>query len=494
MIMRWILLMLVALVGAMAANAAEYITEIELLKGEKWWGLDFNGRLEQPLSGSVGEPEKMEGQARVEPYRSIMVSNAGRYIYSEKPLKKVEFGDETITITSEYEKIEVEKGGKTLREAYVVCALKNLAPGHSPALEMFAMPQYLMDGDFAYMSEDVVLGYAEKLLAEGFPPGIIVVDDGWQKVSGPYGFDPELFPDPKGMVDKLHELGFKIMLTITPNVPNWGSVYGMARDNNQIINWALEKSPVTLDIGNDEQFSRLRSGLEKIKDVYGFDGFCFDWQEDVPPDSVKFITNMMSLGEGVDMACYRKVIDRPYASYLGCIWHMQDNEDFSPLITKAITAGLMGYPYATARLDPSGERQMADYLLLQCGMPVLSVDFAPWRITDHDLYEKVKEAVNFRASIGDYVSKLAADSRRTGEPIVRHMEYQFPKSGFFDCDDQFMLGSQYLFAPCVDGADQRLVRFPKGTWLGRNGEKIKGPVVKQVDCSAGELIVFEAAR
>ena len=82
MIMRRILLMLVAFGGAMAANAAEYVTEIELLKGEKWWGLDFYGRLEQPLNGSVGEPEKMAGQTRVEPYRSIMVSNAGRYIYS----------------------------------------------------------------------------------------------------------------------------------------------------------------------------------------------------------------------------------------------------------------------------------------------------------------------------------------------------------------------------------------------------------------------------
>lgn len=36
---------------------------------------------------------------------------------------------------------------------------------------------------------------------------------------------------------------------------------------------------------------------------------------------------------------------------------------------------------------------------------------------------------------------------KTGEPIIRHMEYAFPHQGFVDCRDQFMLGDKYLVAP-----------------------------------------------
>ncbi len=477
-----ILLLAAACVVAFAANAAEYVTEIPVLKGEKWWGLDYLGRLEQPLQGG---PSGRVVNSSSENYKSVMVSNAGRYIYSENPINVI-FDNEKFTITSNDEKIEVQKGGKTLREAYVVCALKNFTLGQSPDPDMFALPMYETQHEFGYaLDEETIVGYAEKLLAEGFPAGIMVVADGWQKVSGPYEFDPELYPDPKRMVDRLHTLGFKVMLTVTPFVPMWGKVYAEAKRNNQIHSDVVGFSRAVLDIGDATQFERLKTGVDKIKAEYGFDGFCFDGGR---ADSENFINNMMSLRDDMTFVLYKDAPDMPYAPYMG---------NRTGGISEIITAGLMGYPYIQAssyHMDAQGPRKMADYLLLQCGMPVVSIDFAPWNITDPKLYQGVKDALNFRASIGDYMRKLVLDSRRTGEPLARHMEYQFPNSSFFDCTDQFMLGPKYLFAPCVDGADKRMVRFPKGTWIGRGGEKIKGPVVKQVDCSGGGLICFELAK
>ena len=63
---------------------------------------------------------------------------------------------------------------------------------------------------------------------------------------------------------------------------------------------------------------------------------------------------------------------------------------------------------------------------------------------------------------------------KDGEPIVRHMEYSFPLQGFEFCNDQYMLGDQYLVAPMVDKGEAREVKLPKGTWIDDLGKKYKG--------------------
>ena len=71
------------------------------------------------------------------------------------------------------------------------------------------------------------------------------------------------------------------------------------------------------------------------------------------------------------------------------------------------------------------------------------------------------------------------------------MEYQFPRSGFADCDNQFMLGNRYLVAPPLDESPQRMVRLPKGVWTDMNGKRYKGPVVVNASAQDGRMICFE---
>ena len=45
-----------------------------------------------------------------------------------------------------------------------------------------------------------------------------MIDDTWQLGYGTWEFDPRRFADPKGMVGKLHEQGFKVLLWMCPFV------------------------------------------------------------------------------------------------------------------------------------------------------------------------------------------------------------------------------------------------------------------------------------
>ena len=67
-------------------------------------------------------------------------------------------------------------------------------------------------------NQEGVLKYAEGILKNGLPPGIIMIDDTWQEDYGKWDFNPARFRDPKAMVDRLHRMGFKVMLWICPFV------------------------------------------------------------------------------------------------------------------------------------------------------------------------------------------------------------------------------------------------------------------------------------
>ena len=54
-----------------------------------------------------------------------------------------------------------------------------------------------------------------------------------------------------------------------------------------------------------------------------------------------------------------------------------------------------------------------------------------------------------------------------------------------------MLGSRYLIAPVLDSTEKRIVRFPKGVWYSPDGQRYKGPVVKEVSAPLGQLLYFE---
>ncbi len=60
--------------------------------------------------------------------------------------------------------------------------------------------------------------YAQDILANNFPTGIFMIDDNWQKYYGNFDFKQEKFPDPAGMIERLHKQGFKVMVWISPFV------------------------------------------------------------------------------------------------------------------------------------------------------------------------------------------------------------------------------------------------------------------------------------
>ena len=71
--------------------------------------------------------------------------------------------------------------------------------------------------------------------------------------------------------------------------------------------------------------------------------------------------------------------------------------------------------------------------------------------------------------------KWAEHAAKTGEPILRSMDYEFPGQGFGDVATQFMLGPDWLVAPVITPENRVTVRLPAGRWTDDLGAVHEGP-------------------
>jgi alpha-glucosidase len=173
------------------------------------------------------------------------------------------------------------------------------------------------------------------------------------------------------------------------------------------------------------------------------------------------------------------------------------------LIPQMLVEGIMGYPFSCP--DMIGGGQYTSFLKdaridqelivrsAQCHalMPMMQFSVAPWRILDDKHLAAVKKSIDIRQQFKDEILELAKTAAKTGEPIMRPMEYDFPHQGFAKNHDQFMLGEDILVAPVVEkGARSREVNLPKGKWQTSDGKIIKGGKTIEFEVALDELLYF----
>ncbi len=69
-----------------------------------------------------------------------------------------------------------------------------------------------------YRTQDELLSVAREYKRRGLPLSVIVIDFFNWTLQGDWRFDPELWPDPAGMVSELEGMGVKLMVSIWPTV------------------------------------------------------------------------------------------------------------------------------------------------------------------------------------------------------------------------------------------------------------------------------------
>jgi len=113
---------------------------------------------------------------------------------------------------------------------------------------------------------------------------------------------------------------------------------------------------------------------------------------------------------------------------------------------------------------------------------------APWRVLSPENLATCRRMAALHTEQGASILGLARASARTGEPIVRSLEYAWPHRGYVDVLDQFLLGPDILVAPVVEkGARRRRLLVPPGRWRGDDGTVVSGPTSVEIDAALDRL-------
>ena len=524
-------LMFLGLTFFCSGLAAQETTSFPIEKGEKWYGAAVAEGSKMPFK--TGYSLDLNGNTEGNQASPLLLSSKGNIIWSEEPFAFEVFNN-NITISKSNDSIVYKKGGSNLQEAYRF-ATKMYFPanGQLPDTLLFTSPQYNTWIELIYdQNQEDILNYAHSIIDNGFPPGVLMIDDNWAPYYGKFEFRKDRFKDAKSMIAELHELGFKVMLWVCPFIsPDTEEARHliseklvlMSNEGNQEMAWKDTSTPAiihwwngysaVLDFSNSKAISWYQNQLDNMIKDYGLDGFKFDagdanyYAGDVVAfkniSSNEHSTLWGDFGLKYSLNEYRAMWK---SGGLPLVERLRDKshtwKDLSNLIPDITTAGLLGYPFVCPDMIGGGEftsflpgAELDQDLIVRSAqvhalMPMMQFSVAPWRILDKEHLDAVKKAVELRQKFVPEIMKLVKESALTGEPIVSNLEYYFPKQGFEECHDQFMLGSDILVAPLLDVTGERSVLLPKGKWKYFNGKIFKGNKKVIIDVALNQLPYF----
>ncbi len=512
-----------------------YKIALTLEEEERWWvGVITDSHL-FPLNEDSVYTFDFYGDTKGNQGQPLLISNKGRYIWNEEPFN---FRFENGELTAECKLAEFQSGkkGNTLKEAYLHCSRQFFPPsGSIPAEELFTLPQFNTWIEFTYyQNQKGILEYANGIVENGFDPGVLMIDEGWFKTYGNWDFDGERFPDPKAMMKELKESGFKVILWVCPYYSPDGVFwteqlidYRGRGDTIWIVNAESPGFPAimqwwdgfsnVIDLSNPKGYRWFKTQLDFLVSEYGVDGFKFDGGDAIHYSDSRFLSETRSYKQDISPNEHSELfvklgLEYPFNEYRAS-WKMGGQaiamrlrdkehhwEDLSKLVPGSINQGLMGYPYTCPDLIGGGEYlsfsnlETIDQELIvraaQCHalMPMMQFSVAPWRVLSKSNLEICISMADLHVRLGEEIIALAEEAARTGEPIIRSMEYAFPGNQYFDITDQFLLGDKILVAPVTEkGAVSREIVFPEGKWKGDDGYVVEGPVTLEVAAALERL-------
>ena len=535
--MRKILLITFILAIAFKAHSQyKEQVEIDILSGEYWWGgLSAIGH-DTPYDSETIESHDLWGDNRGNQAQPLLLSSKGRYVWSESPIK-YSFDRGKIIVTTRAGEIKFAKVGENLRDSYDYAVANFFSPnGKIPDKLLFTKPQYNTWIELTYnQNEDDILKYAQAIIDKGYPPGVLMIDDNWQESYGNWEFSSRRFNDPKGMIKKLHDMGFKVMVWICPFVSSDTEIFrhlakeGMLlldADETQEILWANTKNKAAiirwwngasacLDLSNPKTQKWFEERLKFLVDAYGVDGFKFDagdadfytgnivsFESDISPND--HTTYFAKLGLQFPLNEYRaswKMAGLPLAQRLRDKNH--NWADLQKLIPDLMSQSMMGYAYTCPDMIGGGEYQsfensttIDEELVVRSAqvhalMPMMQFSVAPWRVLSEENNQLCLEAALLHTKMGNQIINLAEEASKTGEPIVKPMALAYPNGGYEMIKDQFMLGNHILVAPVVKkGERKRKVVLPKGKWQADDGKVFSGNRTVEIEVPLSRLPYF----
>ena len=355
--------------------------------------------------------------------------------------------------------------------------------------------------NYTAVSQQSVMDYAKGLHSAGIPLHAIQIDDGWSTHYGDFDFNTK-FPDPKGLSQQIHSMGYDFGLWVTLWINNDAKNYAYAADHGYLLKSKTDPTKpcsVTwwngtagiVDLGNPAAKAWYIAQLKNLQSTYGVDGFKFD---------TRFFDESCATYPGYSALDYIKLgaqvtglFDQQGAgvrlSWTGSqkygfvIREVDKGTGWNSLqagVAQAMAISTIGYPFVETDMiggslgqPPATKDVLVRWAQAASLMPLMYSSTSPLGVSnasgsqtyDAQTAQLYADAVRLHQTLAPYIDTQVNRAVRTGEPIMKPLFFDFPNDhASYTVDDEWLLGDALLAAPVLTTGTSRNIHLPAGSW------------------------------
>lgn len=361
--------------------------------------------------------------------------------------------------------------------------------GKAPLVPDWSYGLWLSTSFTTDYDEKTVLEFVDGMAERNIPLSVFHFDCRWMKELEwcNFDWDKSKFPDPEGLLKKLHDRGLKICVWINSYIGQKSPLFEEGAKNGYFIKnedgsvWQWDKwqaGMAIVDFTNPEATKWYQGYLKKLV-AMGVDCFKTDFGERIPTEGVKYY-------DGSDPELMHNYYTYLYNKAVYDVLVETKGADEAILFARSATVGGQQFPVHWGGDCSSNYPSMAESLRAglsfgMSGFGYWSHDIAgfedqaspdlykrwtqfgllsshsryhgstaykvPWLYGD-EAVDVAREFTELKLQLKPYLLKMAQETHEIGVPMMRAMVLEFPDDPTCeDIDTQYMLGDDLLVAP-----------------------------------------------
>ncbi|MCU1528079.1 MAG: alpha-xylosidase [Frondihabitans sp.] len=365
--------------------------------------------------------------------------------------------------------------------------------------------------------EATVTSFIDGMAERHLPVSVFHFDCFWMREFTwcDFEWDPRVFPDPQGMLGRLHEKDLHVCVWINPYIAQASSLFAEAAEagfllkkpNGDVWQWDLWQAGMALvDFTNPDAVTWFQGKLRRLLDQ-GVDAFKTDFGERIPLEVDYF--------DGSDPARMHNLYTQLYNEAVFEVLEEARGKGDAVVFARSATTGGQALPVHWGGDSTSTFTSMAE--TLRGGLSAAFSGFAfwshdiggfegtpdaavfkrwtafgllsshsrfhgsdsyrvPWAFDD-EAVEVTRIFTNLKMRLMPYLYAAALEASSTGVPLLRPTLLEFPDDpAVAHLDRQYLLGADLLVAPVFNAEGTVDFYLPAGTWTNFfTGHKVEGP-------------------
>ncbi len=357
--------------------------------------------------------------------------------------------------------------------------------------------------------EQTVMKFIDGMLDRGIPMKVFHFDCFWMKDFNwcDFTWDSRVFPDPKGMLERIKAKGIKICVWINSYIAQESPLflegkekgYFLKRPDGSVWQWDMwQPGMAIVDFTNPEACKWYQDKLEILVDM-GVDCFKTDFGERIPTDCVYYngmdpkkmhnyytylynktvfdlLERKKGKGEAVLFARSATVGGQKFPVHWGgdC-W--SNYESMGESIRGGLSLQMSGFGYWSHDIGGFENTSTPDVYKRWCAFGLLSSHSrlhgstsyrVPWAY-DEEAVEVVRFFTRLKAKLMPYIYRTAIQAHTFGIPSMRSMALEYTEDR--NCaylERQYMLGDNLLVAPVFNAESKGEFYLPEETGMWTN--------------------------